>query len=425
MAASFVTLMLWTTSGHFVPQVADLYVVAQYARAMAEGHPFRYNAGDAPTTGSTSLLYTAVLALVHALGARGEALVAFAIFLGVALFLASIPLASRVAARLATPREGLLAGGLVALGGPVVWSYLYGSDIALFLFLALLLLDRWLAWWAGGSATSLAAVAVLVSLARPEGLILGAALGARQPASPSRPAHRRRTAPTMGRPRRGAPDARAAARAHRQLAGHVRQRQVARGELRAGAEPRDRLQVRRRRAARPPARAVSLGGADRLLARPGRVRVPASRPRVRAARRARVTGDDRARRGRTLARGGRRGLRGGRPERLRGRPLQPLPDLGLPRPPRVRRRGPRRSHPDRRRLRPAARACPIPRGGGAVPRAREHSRPRGSRRSTRSSREGCGGAMSRWRASSGRSCRLESRSPTRRRTSSTSRATAA
>jgi hypothetical protein len=190
VAASFVAAMLWTTSGHFVPQVSDLYVVAQYAKAMAEGHPFRYNPGEAPTTGSTSLLFTAALALVHALGARGEALIAVAILLGAVLFLASIPLAARVATRLASPREGLLAGALVAFGGPVVWSYLYGSDIALFLFLGLLLLDRWLDWWGGGSAAKLAAAATLVSLARPEGLVLGAALGAaslRRPPAPATP----------------------------------------------------------------------------------------------------------------------------------------------------------------------------------------------------------------------------------------------
>jgi hypothetical protein len=178
VAVAFVSLMLLTTGGHFVAQVPDLYVVAQYARAMAEGHPFRYNAGDAPTTGSTSLLETAIFAVAHALGARGEGLVAFAILFGALLLLASIPLAARIATRLASPREGLLAGALVALGGPVVWSYLYGSDIALFLFLALLLLDRWLAWWAGGSGTALAVAAALVALARPEGLVLGAILGA-------------------------------------------------------------------------------------------------------------------------------------------------------------------------------------------------------------------------------------------------------
>ena len=176
-AAVFVALMLWTTGGYFVAQVSDLYLIAQYAQAMADGHPFHYNAGEAPTTGATSLLHTAVLALAHALGARGEGLVAFAILLGAALYLASLPLAVRVGRRLAGPREGLLAGALVALSGPVVWGYLYGSDIALFLFLALLLLERWLAFASGASPRGLAIAGVLLALARPEGLIIGLAVG--------------------------------------------------------------------------------------------------------------------------------------------------------------------------------------------------------------------------------------------------------
>ena len=178
VASSFLGLFLWTTQGHFVAQVSDLYVVAQYAKAMAEGHPFQYNAGEAPTTGATSLLHTAVLAAAHAAGARGEGLVAFAVLLGTGLYLASIPLAARVAARLSGRREGLLAGALVALGGPVVWGYLYGSDVALFLFLALLLLDRWLEYASGGGASGLALAGSLVALARPEGLPIAAALAA-------------------------------------------------------------------------------------------------------------------------------------------------------------------------------------------------------------------------------------------------------
>ena len=177
VAASFLSLMLWTTDGHFVAQISDLYVVAQYAKAMAEGHPFQYNAGEAPTTGATSLLHTAILAAAHALGARGEGLIAFAVLLGAALFLASIPLAVRAASRLAGPREGLLAGALLALSGPVVWGYLYGSDIALFLFLALLLLDRWLALWNGGPSAGFAVAGALLALARPEGLLVALVLG--------------------------------------------------------------------------------------------------------------------------------------------------------------------------------------------------------------------------------------------------------
>jgi len=133
VALAFVGLMLYATDGHFVAQIADLHVVCQYAKAMAEGHPFRYNAGEAPTSGATSVLHTAILALGHALGARGEGLIALAILLGAAFYGASVLLARRVGARLGGEREGLLAGGLVALGGPVVWAFLYGSDIALFL----------------------------------------------------------------------------------------------------------------------------------------------------------------------------------------------------------------------------------------------------------------------------------------------------
>lgn len=183
----FVGLMLWTAEGHFVAQLSDFYVVAQYARAFAEGHPFRYNPGEAPTTGSTSLLHTVVLGLAHAAGCRGEGLVAFAVVLGACLYLASIPLAARVAARLATPREAWLAAMLVALSGPVAWGYLYGSDIAAFLFLALLVLERWLAYWAAGRARGLGIAGALLALCRPEGLLTGGALAlagrARKPAS--------------------------------------------------------------------------------------------------------------------------------------------------------------------------------------------------------------------------------------------------
>ena len=191
VALAFVGLMLYATDGHFVAQIADLHVVCQYAKAMAEGHPFRYNAGEAPTSGATSVLHTAILALGHALGARGEGLIALAILLGAAFYGASVLLARRVGARLGGEREGLLAGGLVALGGPVVWAFLYGSDIALFLFLALLVFERWLAFWAGGRARGFAVAGTLLALARPEGLLVAVGLGA---AAMRRPAPQRERA---------------------------------------------------------------------------------------------------------------------------------------------------------------------------------------------------------------------------------------
>jgi hypothetical protein len=136
----FVGLLLASTNGHFVPPVVDLYVVCQYAKAMAEGHAFHYNAGEAASTGATSLLHTTILALGHASGARGEGLVAFAVVLGLLFFLTTIGLVRRIGNALGGPETGALAGALVALNGPVAWGFMYGSDIALFMLLGALLL---------------------------------------------------------------------------------------------------------------------------------------------------------------------------------------------------------------------------------------------------------------------------------------------
>lgn len=168
----FLASLLSRTDGHFVPQVADLYLVCQYARAMAEGHPFQYNAGEPYSTGATSLSLTAVLALLHRIGLRGEWLVASAIALGALCYLASVRLAYRIGARFG-PREAWLSGLLVALGGPVVWGFLYGSDTAPFLWLSLLLFDRLLA----RSTAGVAVAGSLLALTRPEGLVIGVILG--------------------------------------------------------------------------------------------------------------------------------------------------------------------------------------------------------------------------------------------------------
>ncbi len=178
---AFLGALLHATEGHFVPQVVDLYVVAQYAKAVAQGHPFQYNAGEAASSGATSLLHTLLLAAAHALGARGEGLIAFAIGVGALCYLASIELAGRFAQRLAgaeddAERAALLARVLVALGGPVTWGFFYGSDVALFMLLALLVALRFVASWEEARATWLLA-GTLLALARPEGLPLCALLG--------------------------------------------------------------------------------------------------------------------------------------------------------------------------------------------------------------------------------------------------------
>lgn len=201
VAAVFVAGMLVTTSGHFVPQVVDLYLVCRYAQAMAEGHPFQYNAGDAPTTGATSLLHTAVLGAAHAAGFRGEGLIAFAILTGAALYVASVGVAARIAHALSSRREGILAGLLVAFGGPVVWLFLYGADGALAAAAALWVFSAWLAAWDPSfrGARAFALAASLLALTRPEGLPLAVFLALAWAAGPGRGASPRQRV-LMGAP---------------------------------------------------------------------------------------------------------------------------------------------------------------------------------------------------------------------------------
>src|SRR5208283_2700521 len=61
--------------GHPGAALDDAYIHFQYARAIAEGHPLRFQAGEPITSGATSLLWPAILAPFWALGARGDAIV--------------------------------------------------------------------------------------------------------------------------------------------------------------------------------------------------------------------------------------------------------------------------------------------------------------------------------------------------------------
>jgi hypothetical protein len=175
VSALYVLSMLSVTDGHFVPQVSDLYLIAQYAKGFAEGHPFQYNPGEAPTTGATSLLHTVFLAAAHFSGFRGEGLIAFAILSGAALsFLTAVQ--AYGAGRLASDsaRIGFLGAMLVILNGPLAWSFHYGADIALVLFLATWLFRAWLRDQEpeDGLPSGFVLPASLLALTRPEAAVL-------------------------------------------------------------------------------------------------------------------------------------------------------------------------------------------------------------------------------------------------------------
>jgi hypothetical protein len=73
--ASFAIGGIYAKLHHAGAPLDDSYIHFQYARAFAELHPFRYQAGEPFTTGATSFLWPALLAPFHALGARDELIV--------------------------------------------------------------------------------------------------------------------------------------------------------------------------------------------------------------------------------------------------------------------------------------------------------------------------------------------------------------
>ncbi len=181
VSALYVLSMLWVTDSHFVPQVSDLYLIAQYAKGFADGHPFEYNPGEAPTTGATSLLHTLFLAVAHFVGFRGEGLIAFAIFSGACFaFLTAVQVhrAGRVLSGGSAP-VAMLGAALVILNGPLAWSFHYGADIALVLFLSSWLFRAWIegATHEGNPSTNFVLPACLLALTRPEASALVVALG--------------------------------------------------------------------------------------------------------------------------------------------------------------------------------------------------------------------------------------------------------
>ena len=153
----------------------DTYIHFQYARQLALGHPMIYNPGDPATSGGTSLLYPPVLAVGYLVRFTGWRLALWAVAVGALAFLGSAWLVYLIA------RDNPLLGdekrqhgiALVlalayAVSGPFVWAAVSGMETALMLFLTLLTF-----YAVQQNRLRLAVIAgVLLTLARPEGVIL-------------------------------------------------------------------------------------------------------------------------------------------------------------------------------------------------------------------------------------------------------------
>jgi hypothetical protein len=175
--------------GHPAAALDDAYIHFQYARAIAEGHPLRFQAGAPLSSGATSMLWPAVLAPFWALGARDEAILwpcwvlSFAALGGLAWE------AARLTERLAGRTAAVGAGAMTLAFGGFLWCAASGMEVVPFAWAiarATRRASEWTELPADGRSTGRAAELVGLSWVaasmRPEGaltaLYVAAVLGA-------------------------------------------------------------------------------------------------------------------------------------------------------------------------------------------------------------------------------------------------------
>ena len=163
--------------GHPGAALDDAYIHFQYARAIAEGHPLRFQAGEPISTGATSFLWPAILALPYALGMRGESIlwvtwVLSFVSLGALAYetyAITRPLAGRAA--------GFGAGAMTLLFGGFAWSAASGMEVVPFAWVLMHSMRRASEWTEEPPRRTprelriLLALAFVAPMVRPEGAI--------------------------------------------------------------------------------------------------------------------------------------------------------------------------------------------------------------------------------------------------------------
>jgi len=187
---------VYTKLGHAGPTLDDAYIHFQYARAIAEGHPFRFHAGEAASTGATSLLWPALLAPFWLVGFRDTAVMWPAWILS----FAALALLSREALLLTRPLAGRRAAAgaaamVLAFGG-FTWCAGSGMEVVPFAW-AIARTARVASAWAEGARdrsrlVDLVLTSGAAALLRPEGALFAVAAAATIAAFPARPALRDR-----------------------------------------------------------------------------------------------------------------------------------------------------------------------------------------------------------------------------------------
>jgi len=157
--------------GRPVPPLDDVYIHLQYARQIGVGDFLRYQPGDPPTTGASSLLYVLLLGAIAALGVQGL-LLYVAIALGAACFVGTVVLVHLLGRALASRTAGAVAAVLTALCGPLLWGATSGIEVGLVSLLVAGTLLAFVSEQAEARFVLTPLVGTLLAMARPEGMIL-------------------------------------------------------------------------------------------------------------------------------------------------------------------------------------------------------------------------------------------------------------
>ena len=156
----------------------DAYIHFQYARAIAEGHPFRYQVGEPMTSGGTSLLWPAMLAPFYAVGFRGDAILWPAWILSYAALAGLAWEAKEIARKITDAALGWMASVLVLSFGGFLWCAASGMEVVPFAYLLARALRRVSEWSENertrerrGRYIELVVLAFACALMRPEGAL--------------------------------------------------------------------------------------------------------------------------------------------------------------------------------------------------------------------------------------------------------------
>lgn len=128
-ALSFWVPGLRATGGPFPVPLDDVFIHFNYARSIAEGHPFEWISGQGYSSGESSPLYPFLLAAGYLVGFRGTSLAVFAAIVAVAglmSFFGSLR-------RLLGAGPALLTGALLLSVGIVAFTLFSGMEVAAFL----------------------------------------------------------------------------------------------------------------------------------------------------------------------------------------------------------------------------------------------------------------------------------------------------